>query len=142
MGDPADSKSSRRAVAEVLTAAGRRRGGAAPSLDLTLLALADPTRRAVIGILLDGPSRPADIAERLGVSRPALTRHLRILRQSKLLVERPVADDARGRLCVLNPAALGGLHAWLDRIERMWGTQLNAFKRYAEAAVLKRDRSR
>ena len=115
---------------------------APPSLDLTLQALADPTRRAVIGVLLDGPSRPADIAERLGVSRPALTRHLRILRQSKLLVERAVVTDARSRLCVLNPAALGGLRACLDRLERIWATQPNAFTRYAEAAVVTRDRSR
>ncbi len=54
----------------------------------------------------------------------------------ELLVERAVAADARGRLCVLNPAALGGLRAWLDRIDRMWETQLSAFKRYAEAGGL------
>ena len=120
--------------------AARRPGAEGRDLDRILSALADRTRRNVIDLLLHGPERPAEIADRLGVSRPALSRHLRVLREAALISDEGVDGDARGRRCVLEPDGLGSLRGWLDQAERMWESQLTAFKAYAERAVKRGDR--
>jgi DNA-binding transcriptional ArsR family regulator len=101
-------------------------------IDVTLSALADPTRRQVVELLRGGGLRASVIAERLGVSRAAVSRHLRILERSGLvLVETPDAD-ARGRLYRLHPEGLLALGAWLDQVEAFWSEQLGAFKEHAD----------
>jgi DNA-binding transcriptional ArsR family regulator len=102
------------------------------SLDRTLAALADPTRREVIDLLRKKPLKPSDIADELSMSRPALSRHLRVLRQAGLVVEELQAHDARVRLYELQKEPFVELQSWLEEVGEFWDTQLGAFKAHAE----------
>jgi DNA-binding transcriptional ArsR family regulator len=95
-------------------------------LDQTFVALADPTRRGVIALLRHQPRRASDIADELGASRPAMSRHLRVLRQSGL-VEAWQEADARVRVYRLKPRCFDELRDWLDEVEAFWTDQLAAF---------------
>ena len=101
-------------------------------LDRTLLALADPTRRGVIELLRQQPRRASDLAELLSMTRPAMSRHLRLLRKSGLVSESEPEHDARVRMYRLEPGRFAELRGWLDDVEGYWGEQLAAFKGYAE----------
>ena len=95
-------------------------------LDQTFGALADPTRRGVIDLLRREPRRASDIADALGASRPAMSRHLRVLRQCGL-VESSEHEDARVRVYRLKQERFAELRDWLDEVEAFWGEQLHAF---------------
>lgn len=112
------------------------------SLDATFAALADPTRRAVIELLRRGPRRAGELSDALGKSAPALSRHLRVLRESGLVSEERDDEDARVRVLQLQPEPLGELRHWIDEVERFWTHQLAAFKAHAERAAQPRRRSR
>ena len=101
-------------------------------LDDSLAALAEPTRRAVVDLLRQRPHRAGELAEALAMSAPALSRHLRVLRQSGLIVDDEPADDARVRLYRLQPAGFATLEAWVDGVRSLWTEQLAAFKAHAE----------
>lgn len=101
-------------------------------LDAAFAALADPTRRGVLRLLTVESRRAGELAELLQVSPPALSRHLKVLRDAGLVSEQGLADDARVRLYRLEGAALGGAQGWLDEVEAHWRDQLTAFKEYAE----------
>jgi DNA-binding transcriptional ArsR family regulator len=101
-------------------------------IDRTLAALADPSRRAVVDLLRRQPLRSGDIADALRLSRPATSRHLRVLRQAKLVAERTLEDDARGRIYELVPGPFSRLRGWIEEVEAFWGVQLASFKAHAE----------
>lgn len=101
-------------------------------LDQTLHALADPTRRAVIGLLRGRPRRSGELAAALSLSRPAMSRHLRVLRKARLVSEQILEDDARGRVYRLRTEPLGSLRGWIEQVEAFWDDQLAAFKAHAE----------
>ncbi|MEM1249896.1 MAG: metalloregulator ArsR/SmtB family transcription factor [Acidobacteriota bacterium] len=101
-------------------------------IDETLSALADPTRRQVIELLRAGPLRAGELAERSGMSRPAMSRHLKILLRSGLLLDERVAEDARIRLFRLRPEALDELGDWVEATRAFWTDQLASFKKHAE----------
>lgn len=103
------------------------------ALDQTLLALADPTRRGVIELLRQEPRRASDLADALHMSRPAMSRHLRLLRKSGLVSESEPDHDARVRVYRLEPEPFAELREWLEEVEAFWGDQLRAFKRHAES---------
>jgi len=97
-----------------------------PNMNRTLAAIADPTRRQVFERLADGPRSVGDLARGLPVSRPAVSQHLKVLKDAGL-----VADRAEGtrRIYEIDPHGLGALRAWLDQF---WGDALAAFKAEAE----------
>jgi DNA-binding transcriptional ArsR family regulator len=101
-------------------------------LDGTFTALADPTRRRVVELLRDGPRRAGELAEGSGMTRPAMSRHLRVLRASGLVDVAMLEDDARGRVYQLRPERFVALQAWLDQVQAFWSEQLGAFKEHAE----------
>ncbi|HEX2171421.1 MAG TPA: metalloregulator ArsR/SmtB family transcription factor [Dehalococcoidia bacterium] len=103
-------------------------------LDRTLAALADPTRRAVVDQLRIRPLRSGEIAAALAMSRPAMSRHLRVLRRAGVLEEGALEGDARARLYQLRPEPFSELRNWLDEVEAFWGDQLDAFKAHAEGS--------
>lgn len=94
--------------------------------DITLTALADPTRRAVFEALRDGPRAVGDLAARLPVSRPAVSQHLRVLAHARLVTSTP---DGTRRLYAIDPTGLVGLRAW---VEGFWTDALTRFKTLAE----------
>jgi len=101
-------------------------------LDQTFTALSDPTRRAVIALLSEAPLRSSELASTLATSRPAMSRHLKVLREARIVVEETRADDARTRVYRLRREAFSDLRSWLDEVEAFWGDQLAAFKAHAE----------
>jgi DNA-binding transcriptional ArsR family regulator len=104
----------------------------AVDLDAAFAALADSTRRAVIRDLLREPLRAGELAERVDMSPPALSRHLRVLREAGLIVEDSVEHDARVSVYRLDAHALAPVRRWLDKVEAHWHEQLASFKTYAE----------
>lgn len=118
----------------VLRAAAHRRGARVlTALDDTLRALAEPTRRAVVDLLRQGPRRAGALAEALDASPAAMSRHLRVLREVGLVEEEHPPDDARVRLYRLRPQPFTELRHWLEEVESFWTGQLEAFKAYAES---------
>src|SRR5436309_4740199 len=103
------------------------------SLDHTLAALAEPTRRHVIDLLRERPRRAGELADALSVSAPLMSRHLRTLRLHGL-VEETHADpsDSRVRTYHLRREPFDELHAWLQQVEAFWNDQLSAFRGHVE----------
>jgi DNA-binding transcriptional ArsR family regulator len=94
--------------------------------DTALLALGDPTRLAILERLADGPRAVVDLARELPVSRPAVSQHLRVLKDAGL-----VTDHAAGnrRIYRVDP---DGLAAVRDQLDRFWRKALAAYKATAE----------
>ena len=101
-------------------------------LDVALAALADPTRRHVVDLLRERPRRAGELAAASGMSGPAMSKHLRILRTSGLVEEEHSGRDARVRVYRLRPEPFVTLQTWLDQVQAFWSDQLDAFKTYAE----------
>jgi DNA-binding transcriptional ArsR family regulator len=108
-----------------------------PDVDGMFAALADPARRRAIELLGEGPRRAGELAVMLGLDPPAMSRHLRVLRQSGLVAETHPEFDARVRIYALNVGRLSELKEWLARAEAGWSKQLAAFKRHVEAKAAK-----
>jgi DNA-binding transcriptional ArsR family regulator len=101
-------------------------------IDRTFAALADPHRRQVIELLREKPCRAGELAEAVGLSPPAMSRHLKTLRESRLVEETPAEFDTRVRIYRLRPQPMAHLKAWLEETERLWSDQLSALKSYLE----------
>ncbi len=100
-------------------------------------AIADTTRREILDLLRPSPLTAGVIAEkfrRKRLSRPAVSKHLRILRQSKLVL---VTKKGRERVYALNAEPLREVNGWLKEYEAHWDRQLLAFKEYVEGAAKK-----
>jgi DNA-binding transcriptional ArsR family regulator len=93
---------------------------------LAFSALSDPTRREVFERLARGPLPVGELAAGLPVSRPAVSQHLKVLKQAGLVTDRP---DGTRRVYRIDPQGLGQLRAWLDRF---WDDALDAFKAEVE----------
>ncbi len=105
---------------------------AAPALDQTLAALADPHRRRVVDLLAQRPWAAGELARELNVSAPSMSRHLRTLKASGLVEESHPEFDARVRIYALRPEPMVHLLRWLEESERLWSAQLLAFKAHVE----------
>jgi DNA-binding transcriptional ArsR family regulator len=104
------------------------------SPETTFSALADPTRRAVLDLLRQG-SRPAgQIARAFPVSRPAISKHLRLLRRAHLVEQR---REGRQRVYQLNAAPLKAVDSWLEQYRAFWQVSLSNLKNFVEAEYAK-----
>jgi DNA-binding transcriptional ArsR family regulator len=92
-------------------------------------AIADPTRREILGILRGGRQSVGDIAENFRMSRPAVSKHLRLLRSAGLVVTR---REGTTNLCALNAKPLRVIDDWLQDYESFWQDSLQSLKRYME----------
>ncbi|HYW23530.1 MAG TPA: metalloregulator ArsR/SmtB family transcription factor [Terriglobales bacterium] len=88
-----------------------------------LSALADPTRRQIVEMLTGGELSAGDIASRFRISRPAVSQHLKVLRESGLVT---VRGAAQRRIYALEASGLDELEAWLARYRRFWSARLDA----------------
>jgi DNA-binding transcriptional ArsR family regulator len=104
------------------------------STEATFSALADPTRRAVLDLLRQGTQPAGEIARAFPVSRPAISKHLRLLRQAHLVEER---REGRHRLYRLNPTPLKAVDSWLEQYRVFWQTSLANLKTFVEAEYAK-----
>jgi DNA-binding transcriptional ArsR family regulator len=91
-----------------------------------LAALGDPTRRAIFERLGDGPLAVGELARELPVSRPAVSQHLRVLKEARLVIDRPVGTR---RIYQLDPAGVAALRLYLDQF---WSKALTAYKTSVE----------
>jgi DNA-binding transcriptional ArsR family regulator len=97
-------------------------------------ALADPTRRAVLDLLRHGSLPAGAIAKQFPVSRPAISKHLRLLRRARLVHEH---REGRLRLYRLNPGPLRAVDSWLEHYRSFWQTSLSGLKEFVESEYVK-----
>lgn len=100
-------------------------------------AIADSTRREILDLLRPSPLTAGVIAEKFRkkrLSRPAVSKHLRILRQTRLVL---VTKKGRERVYTLNAEPLREVDAWVKSYEAFWEMQLQAFKEYVESSSAK-----
>src|SRR4030088_2042302 len=83
----------------------------------TLRALAEPSRFQIVELLRDGPRPVGDMVDRLHLTQPQVSKHLRVLSDAGLV---DVRVDAQRRIYALRPAALQELEVWLERYRRLW----------------------
>lgn len=103
-----------------------------PRLDLVFSALADPTRRAILAMLLEDDMAVSDVAAPFSMSLAAISKHLAILAAAGL-----VAQERRGRIvwCKLEPGALRGASVWMQGFGQFEPVDLDAFERFLEAEL-------
>ena len=101
-------------------------------IDRVLSALAEPTRRRVVEMLIQGPRRASDLAAAAGMQPTAMSRHLRVLRTTGVVEVDSSSDDARERLYRLRPDAFVAMQAWLDQVQAFWSEQLGSYKAHAD----------
>ncbi|MER9615693.1 metalloregulator ArsR/SmtB family transcription factor [Mesorhizobium sp. M0207] len=97
-----------------------------------MVALADPTRRKVFELIADRPRSVIDLTRVLPVSQPAVSQHLKVLKEARLVRAEP---KGASNIYHLDPHGLCEMRAWLDR---MWGDALDAFKRKVDNSKEKR----
>jgi DNA-binding transcriptional ArsR family regulator len=102
------------------------------AVDRIFAALADPQRRRAVELLGQRPRRAGELAGALDLPAPALSRHLRIMKAAGLVEESHPEFDARVRIYALKDGAMTELKEWLSATERMWTTELGAFKAHVE----------
>jgi DNA-binding transcriptional ArsR family regulator len=92
-------------------------------------AIADPTRREILNLLRGGAHTVGEIAGNFRTSRPAISKHLRLLRSAGLVVAR---KDGAARVCRLNARPLRAVSTWLREYEVFWRGSLDGLKNYIE----------
>lgn len=88
-------------------------------------ALADPTRRHIVELLADGERSAGDLARRFTLTQPAVSQHLRALRDAGLVRAR---RDAQRRMYSIDPRGLAQIDAWVSRYRAFWSTNLDALE--------------
>jgi DNA-binding transcriptional ArsR family regulator len=97
--------------------------------ELIFKAIADPTRREILGLLRGGPSSVGELAQNFRTSRPAISKHLRLLRKAGLVVTR---SKGAANICELNCEPLRAVNEWLQDYAAFWGDNLRNLKHYVE----------
>jgi DNA-binding transcriptional ArsR family regulator len=92
-------------------------------------ALADPTRRRIVELLAENERSAGEVAKHFRVSRPAVSKHLRVLREAGVVNAR---GEAQRRIYRLEPRALGEAEGWLARHRQFWEQRLDALQQHLE----------
>jgi DNA-binding transcriptional ArsR family regulator len=95
----------------------------------TWSALADPHRRAMLELLLESPRAVGELVERIGLTQPGTSKHLRVLRDAGLVSSR---IEAQQRIYALDLRPLAELDAWLAPYRRLWDEHLDALERHLD----------
>lgn len=102
--------------------------GSAPS-HRSLEVLAEPNRRRILDLLRDGERPVGELVDRMELSQPAVSKHLRVLKEAGLV---DVRADAQRRLYRVRPAPLAELDAWLEPYRRLWSSSLDRLERHLD----------
>jgi DNA-binding transcriptional ArsR family regulator len=106
----------------------------------TFYALADPTRRHIVELLGRGEQTAGAIGEKFSVSAPAISQHLKVLREAQLV---RVRAQGQHRIYSLDPAGLDEIDAWLQRTRSFWAKSLDALEReLSKPAVTPKNKTR
>jgi DNA-binding transcriptional ArsR family regulator len=92
-------------------------------------AIADPVRRRIVEMLVDGEKTAGELGVGFAISQPAVSKHLRVLREAGLVAARA---DAQRRLYRLTPAPLAQVDTWLARYRQLWEERFDVLKVYVE----------
>jgi DNA-binding transcriptional ArsR family regulator len=98
-------------------------------------ALADPTRLQAVERLATRPHRAGELADELGVSPPAMSKHLRVLLKAGIVVDERLPEDARARVFRLRPDSVIVIRGWLDQLQAHWDEQLASFRAHLEGRI-------
>lgn len=91
--------------------------------------LAEPSRRDILDLLRDGERSVGELVERLSLSQPGVSKHLRVLREAGLVEVRPVGQR---RMYELRAEPLAEVDAWLGPYRRFWSSRLDALERHLD----------
>ncbi len=107
--------------------------------DLSLLfhALADPTRRAILTRLADGPAPVTELARPTGLRLPTVMRHLAVLEEAGLIA---TSKDGRVRTCAMVPEALTPMRTWLEEQRALWEVRLDRLDTYVNNLMEEREK--
>ncbi len=83
-------------------------------------------------MLSNGPYRAGEIASLVGISGPAMSRHLKVLLEAGIVTDERPAEDARARVFRLQPDSIVAVQVWLDQLQAHWNEQLKSFKSHVE----------
>lgn len=103
-----------------------------PDIATVFGALAEPARRQVVQLLGTAPLRAGELALAVGMSAPAMSRHLKVLLQAGIVTDERRTQDARLRYFRLRPQSMAALQAWLDQLQAHWDEQLASFQRHVD----------
>jgi DNA-binding transcriptional ArsR family regulator len=92
-------------------------------------AIADPNRRAIISLLAGKRMTPGDLADNFSISRPAISKHIRILRESGLVT---VEKHGRERYCEVRYEKLGEVSDWVEQYRKFWEAKLDSLEEYLQ----------
>ena len=98
--------------------------------------LADPSRRAMLELLLERPRPVGELVDRLGLTQPGTSKHLRVLREAGLV---QVRQEAQRRVYALDPGPLAELDVWLAPYRRLWNERLDALGRHLDRTPTRED---
>ncbi|MEP4276724.1 MAG: metalloregulator ArsR/SmtB family transcription factor [Balneola sp.] len=100
-------------------------------------AIADPVRREIIEILSEEPLNLNAIAEQFDISRPAISRHIKILNECGLVA---IEQQGRERFCIIEPDTLAEIANWIDPFRELWEQRLDSFEMYLEQLQSKQNK--
>jgi DNA-binding transcriptional ArsR family regulator len=98
-------------------------------VDVSFAVLAEPTRRAILDLLCEGERPVGDLVDQLSISQPAVSKHLRVLRDAGLV---DVRADAQRRLYRVRPEPLAEIDEWLAPYRRLWSRSFDRLERHLE----------
>lgn len=98
-------------------------------MESTFSVIAEPSRRAILSLLASSEQSVGDIEEKLRMSQPSVSKHLRVLREAGFVESRV---DAQRRLYRIKPEPLMEIDAWLEPFRRYWSTQVDALERHLD----------
>ncbi len=107
-----------------------------PDLSPLFHALADPTRRAILTRLAEGPAAVSELAAPTGLRLPTVMRHLAVLAEAGLIA---TSKDGRVRTCAIVPEALAPMQNWLDQQRAIWNARLDRLDSYV-MTLMKEDK--
>lgn len=107
--------------------------GSAEQLDIVFLALADPTRRAILERLAHGEASGTELARPFSISVPAISKHLRVLEHADLILHRKDGRTHRFRLAASPTSPMREAAAWLEHYRHFWEAQFNSLDTYLQA---------
>ncbi|WP_109488834.1 ArsR/SmtB family transcription factor [Occallatibacter savannae] len=102
-------------------------------LSTTFAALADPTRRAILGRLMQGETSVSELAEPFAMTMPAVSKHLKVLERAGLIAR---GREAQWRPCRLNASPLKEAANWIEDYRRFWGRHIDALERHLDRMKL------
>lgn len=107
-----------------------------PDLSLLFQALSDPTRRAILTRLAQGPAPVSELAQPTGLRLPTILRHLAVLEGAGLIA---TTKDGRVRSCAMVPGAFAPVHDWLDTQKALWEGRLDRLDTYVMRLMKERE---